>query len=81
MALGLDVNAAWLLLAHWVNGRRGSDGTPDAAMLEGEVRAFARELKTAGLRTVEGFLGGFEIERWPLSRRDRLAQAMHGSDY
>lgn len=80
VALGMDVNAAWLLLAYWVNTRRGTDGTPDATVLDGEVGALTRELKAAGLRTVEGLLGAFEVERWPLSRRDRLARAMHGSD-
>lgn len=80
VALGMDVNAAWLLLAHWVNVRRGTDGTPEATVLEGELGTLSRELKTAGLRTVEDLLGGFQVERWPRSRRDRLARAMHGSD-
>jgi Ca-activated chloride channel family protein len=80
VALGMDVNAAWVLLAQWVNRRRKANALHQTALLDWEVGEHAREFRAAGRGVLERLLGGFEIERWPLSRRDRLARAMHGSD-
>jgi hypothetical protein len=79
VALGMDANAAWLLLAHWVNGRHGADGSADAALLAPMVAAMSQGFRLAGTKVLEAELGGFQTGTWKPSRQERLQRAMRGS--
>lgn len=75
--LGLSLDQAWLLLAHWVNTR--TDGLADAnltTMLQPLVTAIDAALAAAADMTFKRQLGGYTIDDWTPSREQRLRRAL-----
>ena len=76
IALGCTPDEAWLILAHWISSQ-GADQLTTAAMLW-----FIKKLDPSKVALVQGEMGqllsGQDRDHWPLSREDRLRQAMGG---
>jgi hypothetical protein len=75
--LGLSLDQAWLLLAHWVNIR--ASGLADvgmAARLRPMVDAIDPALASAATQVFERQLGGYPIDGWTLTRVQRLRRAL-----
>lgn len=77
MNLGLSLDQAWLLLAHWVNSR--ASGLADArlkASLQPLVDAIDPALASAAIQLLERRLGGHPNDGWALARIRRLRRAL-----
>jgi len=75
--LGLSLEHAWLLLAHWTNSR--TDGLADAdltKLLQPLVTLIDPALAAAATQVFERRLGGYPIDDWTLSRAQRLRRAL-----
>ena len=75
--LGLSLEQAWLLLAHWTNSR--TNGLADAdltALLQPLVTAIDPALAAAATKVFERHFGGYPIDDWTLSRVQRLRRAL-----
>ena len=75
--LGLSLEQAWLLLAHWNNSR--TNGLADAeltTLLQPLVMAIDPALAAAATKVFERHLGGYPIDDWTLSRVQRLRRAL-----
>ncbi|KAB2876391.1 MAG: VWA domain-containing protein [Burkholderiaceae bacterium] len=75
--LGLSVEQAWLLLAHWTNTR--TSGLSDqhlAGLLQPLVALIDPTLAVAATQVFERKLGGYAIDDWTLSRVQRLRRAL-----
>ena len=75
--LGLSLEHAWLLLAHWTNSR--TNGLADADLtrvLQPLVTAIDPALAAAATQVFERRLGGYPIDDWTLSRAQRLRRAL-----
>jgi hypothetical protein len=75
--LGLSLEQAWLLLAHWTNTR--TNGLADGNMttlLQPLVAAIDPALAAAATKVFGRHLGGYPIDDWTLSRVQRLRRAL-----
>jgi Ca-activated chloride channel family protein len=75
--VGLSVDQAWLLLAHWVNVRAG--GLADVglkALLQPMVNAVDPAIASAATKVFERQLGGYPNDGWTLTRVQRLRRAL-----
>ncbi len=76
-ALGASADAAWLLLAHWVNLRsKGVAGAEATAALQTPVRRLEARLVADCLALFDSLLGGYPNTAWTLSRAQRLQRAV-----
>ena len=77
VSLGLNLDQAWLLLAHWVNIR--ANGLADASLkarLQPLVDAIDPALASSATKVFERQLGGYPIDGWTLTRVQRLRRAL-----
>lgn len=75
--LGLSLDQAWLLLAHWVNSR--ANGPADASLkarLQPLVDAIDPALASSATQVFERQLGGYPNDGWALTRVQRLRRAL-----
>jgi hypothetical protein len=77
VSLGLSLDQAWLLLAHWVNMR--ANGLADASLkasLQPLVDAIDPALASSATKVFERQLGGYPNDGWTLTRVQRLRRAL-----
>lgn len=77
VSLGLSLDQAWLLLAHWVNSR--ANGLADASLkarLQPLVNAIDPALASSATKLLERHLGGYPNDGWTLTRVQRLRRAL-----
>ena len=77
VSLGLSLDQAWLLLAHWVNIR--ANGLADASLkarLQPLVDAIDPALASSATKVFERQLGGYPNDGWTLTRVQRLRRAL-----
>jgi Ca-activated chloride channel family protein len=75
--LGISLDQAWLLLAHWVNVR--VNGLADASLkarLQPLVDAIDPSLASSATKVFERQLGGYPNDGWTLTRVQRLRRAL-----
>jgi len=75
--LGISLDQAWLLLAHWVNVR--VNGLADASLkarLQPLVDAIDPSLASSATKVFERQLGGYPNDGWALTRVQRLRRAL-----
>lgn len=75
--LGLSLDQAWLLLAHWVNIR--ANGLADSSLkarLQPLVDAIDPALASSASKVFERQLGGYPNDGWTLTRVQRLRRAL-----
>jgi Ca-activated chloride channel family protein len=80
VALGLGIGEAWLMLAHWVNGR--PEGIADAAVtaaLRPHLDGIDASQVALCITLFDRNLGAFDSDGWTLSRTRRLRQALDRS--
>jgi hypothetical protein len=83
VALGFSLDEAWLLLAHWANGRPGDRAdslvAAIAAVLQPHFDAFEAAAAAACAALFDQVLGAYCSDNWALLRTRRLGQALSRS--
>ncbi|MEI7465785.1 MAG: VIT and VWA domain-containing protein, partial [Burkholderiales bacterium] len=76
VALGLSIDDAWLMLAHWANRRpAGMADATVAAALQPHLDAIDAGLFAHCTTLFDRILGAYESDSWALSRTRRLREA------
>jgi Ca-activated chloride channel family protein len=83
VAVGFSLDEAWLLLAHWANGRPGDRAdslvAAIAAVLQPHFDAFEAAAAAACAALFDQMLGAYRSDSWALLRTRRLGQALSRS--